>query len=147
MKQKSSTIDSDESLYLYVEPSQIPFAGLGLYTAIDIYKDELIACFKGELLTNKQVQKRVLLNEDQYFIALLNGRILDSKHSNCFAKYANDVKGTTNTTLKNNARILLDEQEQVCLFASKRIQSGSEIFCGYGKKYWLKHLQPPTTTT
>ncbi len=147
MKQDLIAIDSDESLYLYIEPSQIPLAGMGLYTAIDIYKDELIAYFTGEVLTNKQVQKRVLLNEDQYFIALLNGRILDSKHSKCFAKYANDVKGTTNTTLKNNSRILLDERGQICLFASKKIKSGSEIFCGYGKKYWLKHLQPALTTT
>ena len=57
----------------------------------------------------------------------------------CFAKYANDAKGLTNSTFKNNARITLDENDNVCIQASRDIDENEEIFCGYGKRYWKKH--------
>jgi uncharacterized protein len=44
-------IESPESDYLYTKTSQIPDSGNGLFTAIPIYKDEIIAVFKGEILT------------------------------------------------------------------------------------------------
>jgi hypothetical protein len=91
-----NVIDAKESDYLFIQSSQIPASGKGLYTAIDIYKDEVISHFKGEVLSEKQIQYRVNKNQDQYFIAMLDGNILDSKKVNCFAKYANDAKGTEN---------------------------------------------------
>ena len=132
-------IDAKESDYLFIQSSQIPASGKGLYTAIDIYKDEVISHFKGEVLSEKQIQYRVNKNQDQYFIAMLDGNILDSKKVNCFAKYANDAKGTANNIYKNNAKITIDELDNICLVATKKIKSGEEIFCGYGKKYWDKH--------
>jgi hypothetical protein len=134
-----NVIDAKESDYLFIHPSQIPASGKGLYTAIDIYKDEVISHFKGEVLSEKQIQYRVNKNQDQYFIAMLDGNILDSKKVNCFAKYANDAKGTANNIYKNNAKITIDELDNICLVATKKIKSGEEIFCGYGKKYWDKH--------
>jgi hypothetical protein len=134
-----NVIDAKESDYLFIQSSQIPASGKGLYTAIDIYKDEVISHFKGEVLSEKQIQYRVNKNQDQYFIAMLDGNILDSKKVNCFAKYANDAKGTANNIYKNNAKITIDELDNICLVATKKIKSGEEIFCGYGKKYWDKH--------
>jgi hypothetical protein len=134
-----NVIDAKESDYLFIQSSQIPASGKGLYTAIDIYKDEVISHFKGEVLSEKQIQYRVNKNQDQYFIAMLDGNILDSKKVNCFAKYANDAKGTANNIYKNNAKITIDELDNICLVATKKIKSSEEIFCGYGKKYWDKH--------
>lgn len=57
---------------------------------------------------------------------------MDSMHVNCFAKYANDVVGAA----KTNAKISLDEQDNVCLVATRNISKGEEIFCSYGKRYW-----------
>ena len=88
-----NTISVSESDYLYTSTSQLPNAGLGLYTAVKIYKDETISVFKGEILTKKEINRRVELDEDKYFIEMLNGKIMDSMHVDCFAKYANDVKG------------------------------------------------------
>ncbi len=66
---------------------------------------------------------------------------MDSMHTNCFAKYANDTKGTTDdSSYKNNAKIGLDDNDNVCIIATKKIRSGEEVFCGYGKRYWKKHL-------
>jgi SET domain-containing protein len=132
------TIEAEESDYLYTGVSQIANAGLGLFTAIKIFKDEQIAVFEGEILSHKEAEKRAEQNEDQYFISLINGKTLDSKNKNCFAKFANDSKGSE-TAFKNNCKITLNEQDQVCLVASKTIQAGEEIFTSYGKVYWKKH--------
>lgn len=137
---EDNQIDASESDYLYIATSQIPHSGNGLYTAIDIYKDEVIALFKGEVLSDAEANKRAAQNKDQYFINLLNGSIMDSIKTPCFAKYANDAAGMSKTSFKNNANIGLDETDQVCLIAKRKIKAGEEIFCGYGKKYWQKRL-------
>lgn len=137
--QTDNSIEAEEADYLYVETSQIPNAGQGLYTAIKIYKNEVITVFEGELLTSKQAKDREEAGLDRYFIKLLNGKILDSMNTPCFAKYANDAKGSKNNGFKNNSIITLDDSNNVIIKAKKIIKAGDEIFCGYGKKYWKKH--------
>ena len=133
------TIDAKESDYLYVKKSQIPNAGKGLFTAIPIYKDEIISIYKGEILSNKDAKIRAKKGNDLYFINMLNGTIMDSMKTQCFAKYANDAEGSDKTEFSNNSKISLDDNEAVCLIATKNIQTGEEIFCSYGKEYWKKH--------
>jgi len=125
-----------EKDYLYTEISQIPNSGNGLFTAIDIYKDEVIAIFKGEILTDLEARIRSLRGEDKYFINLLNGTIMDSMHTKCFAKFANDANGSSAINLKNNAKITLNDFNLVCIMATRKIKSGEELLCSYGKKYW-----------
>jgi len=134
-----NTIDANEKDYLYIQKSQIENSGNGLFTAIEIYKGEIISVFKGKILTNIEAEAIVKLNNDKYFINLLDGTILDSNTMNCFAKYANDSTGFIKSKYKNNSKISLDEAENVCLIATKKIKSNEEIFCSYGKKYWKKH--------
>ena len=142
MKKTADTnvIQAPENLYLYKAVSQIKNAGDGLYTAINIYKDEVIATFKGERLTDAVARKRAKKGNDQYFIAMLDGSIMDSVKSKCFAKYANDAIGLGDSGFNNNSRIALDENDNVCIIANKTIKTGDEIFCGYGKRYWKKYL-------
>jgi SET domain-containing protein len=132
-------IDAREVDYLFVKESQLPHSGNGLFTAIRIYKDEIISIFKGEILTDLQAESRALSGEDAYFISLLDGSILDSKHVRCFAKYANDTMGSVKSEFTCNAKIGLDEKANVCLIATRGIKLGEEIFCDYGKAYWKKH--------
>ena len=143
IKYNSNTIEALEVDYLYVATSQLPNSGNGLYTAIDIYKDEVISLFKGEILTVKQSELRAKKGNDKYFINMIDGSIMDSMKVKCFAKYANDAEGFSKSSrpgaTKNNGKITLDENNQVCIVAIKNIKVGDEIFCGYGKKYWKKH--------
>lgn len=132
-------IQALESDYLYVTTSQLPNSGNGLFTAIAIYKDEIISEFKGEVLSNEEAEIRIKNGTDQYFMNLLNGSILDCRNTDCFAKYANDATGFSKSAFKNNAKITLDENHNVCLIAIRKLKSGEEIFCDYGKKYWKKH--------
>jgi SET domain-containing protein len=122
-----------------VSTSQLPNSGKGLFTAIDIYKDEVISLFKGEVLTELQAKLRANKGHDQYFISLPNGTMLDSMRVSCFAKYANDANGSTQTVFKNSAKIALDENNEVCMVATRNIKVNEEIFCSYGKAYWKKH--------
>lgn len=136
---QTDSIEAKESDYLYIQSSQIKNAGLGLFTAIDIYKNEIISIFKGEIISNQEAERRALQNNDKYFINLLDGSIMDSMHTDCFAKYANDAEGLSQSDFKNNAEITLDENDHVCIKASRPIKIGEEIFCSYGKRYWEKH--------
>ncbi len=137
-KTNNHKIEAEESNYLYTSISQLPNSGNGLLTAINIYKDEIIAVFKGEILTNLQAELRAKKGNNKYFINMIDGTIMDSMKVKCFAKYANDATGLSiqKSGLKNNSKIALDDDNNVCIIASRKIKSGEEIFCSYGKKYW-----------
>jgi SET domain-containing protein len=139
LKTDNNKIEAIEFDYLFKNPSQLPNAGNGLFTAIDIYIDETIAVFKGEVLSNAEAKKRAQEGNDRYFINLLDNTIMDSMHTACFAKYANDAKGSPTATFKNNAEIVLDDNDKICIKATREIKANEEVFCSYGKKYWEKH--------
>jgi SET domain-containing protein len=138
-KKSTETIEAQEADYLYIDVSQLKGAGNGLFTAVPIYKEEIISLFKGEILTERQIQIRLNKDQDKYFIEMLDGSIMDSMHVKCFAKYANDATGFVKSVFKNNCKIAFDENEQLCLIATRNIKANEEIFCSYGKRYWKKH--------
>ena len=131
-------IDAKESEYLYVTESQIPGAGKGLFTSLSIYNNEIISIFKGEILSEEEAEIRANKGADKYFINMLDGTILDSMKVKCFAKYANDTKGFVKANYLINSIITLDDDNNVCLVAIRDIVIGEEIFCSYGRKYWVK---------
>jgi SET domain-containing protein len=129
-------IDAKESEYLYLDKSTIRGAGKGLFTSIPIYKNEIIAVFKGKIISNQEAARRAKLHLDGYFVSMLDGTIMDSKDVHCFAKYANDAEGLETKNSKNNSHITVDEDGNVCLVAIRNIRANEEIFCPYGKEYW-----------
>jgi len=139
IKRNTNSIEALESDYLFVGPSQLPNSGNGLFTAIAIYKDEVISVFKGERLTALQAKLRANKGKDKYFISMPDGTMMDSMYTACFAKYANDAEGFSKSKYKNSAKIALDEDDNVCIIATRNIKVSEEIFCGYGKAYWKKH--------
>ena len=135
----SDAINAPESDYLYLGISQLPNAGNGLFTAIQIYKGERVSVFKGEILSLAAAMLRAANGNDRYFINLPDGKILDSMNVTCFAKYANDVNGSKETHFINNTKIAFDDDGYLGIIATRCIKSGEELFCGYGKRYWRKH--------
>ncbi|MFA9212860.1 MAG: SET domain-containing protein [Candidatus Methylacidiphilales bacterium] len=129
-------IEAPEADYLYIKPSNILNAGNGLFTAINIYKNEIIAIYDGEIINQKELAKRTLNKENKYMMNLPNGSVFDTQNLAGFAKFANDANGTLPATFKNNAYITLNPKNQVCLVALKNIKSNQEILCDYGKNYW-----------
>ena len=131
-------IDAPEAEYLYVQLSRIPGAGQGLFTAIPIHRGEVVAVFEGERLSASEAERRTDRGEHAYFVTLLDGSTLDSMHTECFAKYANDVEGPGNSRLRNNAVITLDDEDRPCIMALRTIRAGGEVYVSYGKAYWAK---------
>lgn len=137
----SQHISAPETDYLFTATSQIEGAGQGLFTAVNIYKEEIIAYFKGERLTDKEAALRSANGRSSYFINMPDGGIMDCMHVRSFAKYANDPQGYIKTQFRTNCYITLDDDEHVCLIANRNISAGAEIFCNYGKRYWKKFAQ------
>jgi uncharacterized protein len=129
--------DTTELNSLLVKESQIPNAGKGLFLRTNKKKGELIALFRGEVLSYEEAEQRAAKNEDGYFINMSNGTILDSMHVACFAKYANDAHGFGKSKFKSNAEIQLSGYpDKACLVALRDIAAGEEVFTSYGRTYW-----------
>ncbi len=137
-------IEAKEPDYLYIKESQIPGSGNGLFTAIPVYKHEVIAIFKGKILSDKEAQLRATNGEDAYFMNMPDGTILDAMRVKSFAKYANDATGIVKTKFKNNSKITLNEDGHVCVVAKRKLLVDEEIFCSYGTDYWKKHSEKLT---
>lgn len=135
---QAQAIDAPEVDYLYVRTSHIAGAGLGLFTVIPIHRGEVVAVYRGERFFDAEARLRASRGADAYFVTLVDGSTLDSMHSDCFAKYANDVEGPANSHLRNNAVITLDDSGRPCVMATRRIHAGGEVYVGYGKAYWAK---------
>jgi SET domain-containing protein len=132
-------IEAFEEEYLIIKESAIPNTGMGLFTLIPIYKHEIISVFTGDVISNSQALKRAQKGNDGYFINMPNGKILDSMHTHCFAKYANDAKGFIETDFNTNSVITLDDDGNICIVATRNIKAGDEIFCKYGYRYWRNY--------
>ena len=57
-------IEAEEPDYLYVKGSLILGSGDGLFTAISIYRDEVISIFKGKILSDLQAEHRANKGKD-----------------------------------------------------------------------------------
>src|SRR5690242_3440735 len=89
--------------HLYLKKSQLPRAGKGLFTRVDIAKGTRITQYKGRIQPWKEVK-----DEDGYnaYLFKLNSRkaINALNYKKSFGRYANDAKGFQRVKgLRNNA--------------------------------------------
>ena len=63
-KNDQNKIQAKESDYLYIQTSQLPNSGNGLFTAIEIFKEEIISVFYGEILTSEKSKIRTSENRN-----------------------------------------------------------------------------------
>ena len=119
---------------LEVKESDIPGAGMGLFTTKFIPKGSRIVEYKGRIRTWKEVE-----NEDNnfYIFYVTEDRIIDaSRYKKSPARFINDAKGLKKIKgLSNNAQFVVDGL-RVFVDAIKDIPAGAEIYLGYGKEYW-----------
>ena len=120
---------------LYVQRSQLPNSGKGLFTSKFIKKGTRIVEYKGELKTWKEVKNDD--GENGYIFYISNKVVIDALPStNTLGRYANDAKGLIRIKgLKNNCEYVVDGNK--CFIeAAKDLYPDDEIFVGYGKEYW-----------
>ncbi|REJ80151.1 MAG: SET domain-containing protein [Bacteroidetes bacterium] len=121
--------------HLYLKKSQLPGAGLGLFTKIDIEKGTRITEYKGRLVEWKDVK-----HEDGYnaYIFRLNRSLAINAlpYKKSFGRYANDARGMKRIKgFRNNADYIV-EGKKCYLDAIRPIKKGEEIFVEYGGNFW-----------
>lgn len=122
---------------LEVKPSKIPNAGKGLFTKRDIKKGERVVEYLGEIITDKECNRRAENDQYGYVFYINKQKCIDAHHTpEALARYANDAKGLVKVKhLKNNASYEV-WKNRGWITAEKNIKAGSEIFVSYGAEYW-----------
>ena len=122
---------------LLVKTSQLPNAGLGLFTDKPIKDGTKIIEYKGEIIDWKEYDKRVASCEDGYLFYINRKLCIDAFPTPQYkARYANDAEGLTRVKgLKNNC--MYDVFGDKCfIVATRDIAANEEIFVDYSKDYW-----------
>ncbi len=122
---------------VFVKKSQLPGAGKGLFAKRDIKKGERFVEYLGEIITEKELDKRAEKDEYGYAFYINSRNVIDAFHTpKELARYANDAKGLGRVKgLKNNCTYD-DWKKRGWIKAEKNIKAGEEIFVDYGKEYW-----------
>jgi hypothetical protein len=121
--------------HLLIKKSQLPNAGKGLFTKVDISKGTRIVEYKGRIQTWREVK-----HEDGYnpYLFRVNGQTVINglNHKKAYARYINDAAGITRVKgLQNNTWFVIDGRK--CFVEAKRkIYKGEEIFAAYGSEFW-----------
>jgi SET domain-containing protein len=124
---------------LFVADSQIPGAGLGLFTRQFIPKGSPIVEYTGEIFTIEQCRKRYgdELPFAPYLYFVSYRKCIDSRDTTeALARYANDANGFVKVKgLSNNAEFV-NKKRVPYIIATADITPESEIFVDYGEDYW-----------
>jgi len=131
-----------ESLFL-VKKSNIPNAGKGLFTTVDLPKNSRVLIYQGEMMLQNdghadKIDKKTKTPDDHSYCWFLNGKeeiCINSIHTPQFkARYVNDAY---KTKFKNNLRPSFDyKNKRVSYISIKNIKAGDELFISYGEPYW-----------
>lgn len=121
--------------YLIIQKSQLPKAGKGLFTAVDIPKDTRIVEYKGKIEKWKDVKHLDGING--YLMFMNRNVVINAEPAlHAFGRYANDARGLSRITgLRNNATYV-SEGNRCFIEATRKIRAGEEILVFYGAAYW-----------
>ncbi|MBK5277312.1 MAG: SET domain-containing protein [Bacteroidia bacterium] len=120
---------------LQINKSQLPGAGQGLFTKIDIQKGTRIVEYKGRLHRWKDIKHEdghngylLYINPNAVINALGTAKLI--------GRYANDANGIIRIEgLRNNSEYVT-VGSRCFITATKNIKKGEEVFVKYGKEYW-----------
>ena len=120
-------------------------AGLGLFTTRDREAWSIVDEYLGEVVANDVFTTQC----SPFGVAISLGRIINStRSSDCFARFANDARGTAAV---NNCWLVSDRQfglnwaqprytngsgGRVWLITNCAVQAGNELLVNYGTTYW-----------
>lgn len=141
---------SIKHLGLSVKKSTIPGAGQGLFTEKRFEPHTELVEYKGEKLTNKQLNSRYPGNKVGPYAVRVNRKYtIDGARSatSSIARYANDAKGPpgSKSHRKNNADLVhkkkgkgsTNPRDKVFIESNKRpIPKNTEVLVNYGSDYW-----------
>ncbi|MBA4167739.1 MAG: SET domain-containing protein-lysine N-methyltransferase [Chitinophagaceae bacterium] len=119
---------------LTVKPSQIPNAGMGLFTEEALGEGSIIVEYTGEITSWAKVKEDW---QNVYIYFVTDEFVINAKnHPESYARYANDAEGLTIVKGLHNNSEFTTINEKIYIRALKNIPAGDEIFVGYGEDYW-----------
>lgn len=120
---------------LKVKKSQLPNAGMGLYTTKSIPKGTKIVEYKGRRSKWKDVKDED--GKNGYIFYINRNNVINALPvKSALARYANDARGFVRIKgVLNNADYVVDGLKAY-IESKKEIPAGAEIFVDYGKDYW-----------
>jgi SET domain-containing protein len=121
---------------LFINKSQIPGAGMGLFTTRPIAKGEIIVEYKGKITTWKEFSKQPD-ERNGYVFYIFSTHVIDAWGSKkSLARYANDARGIARVKGLNNNSEYHVYKRRCFIRAVKDIPAGAEVLVDYGKEYW-----------
>ena len=107
-------------------------AGLGLFAAEDIKKDQLIIEYTGDRINDAEADRR----GGKYLFTVTDDLFLDGKDRRHTARYLNH-------SCRPNAEAEHETTEdRIYIRAKKRIPAGEEITYHYGQEYFKQLIKP-----
>ena len=126
--------------------------GMGMFALKSFDKDELVAPYIGEKISDNELDKRYGDDVAPYAINIGGGQTLDAACTRGLGSYANDYRTDPKDHKKNKASMnaeLSDETSTefggVWVKAIKKIAPGQEVLVDYGKEYWSGEHPPHQT--
>jgi len=145
----------NSSFQLRLAPSQVPNAGLGVFTREDIPADSCIDEYTGEVLSSNRVSNySVEVRPDCFvdacelprcYMAMINDCSYIARRVIRRKKRWVDITpkayfGKDNHPLVTNCKFVLNRTEgRVFIHSLYDIPAGSELFIDYGPDYWNYH--------
>lgn len=120
---------------LFIKKSNLPQAGKGLFTKIEISKGTRILEYKGKMRKWKEVKH--LDGYNGYLMYITRSAVIDALHyKKTLGRYANDAKGFGRISgLRNNCEYV-SEGNRCYLEAKRSIRKDEELLVAYGKEFW-----------
>lgn len=123
---------------LVVKPSQIPGAGLGLFTTRRHEAHEVLCLYTGERLSRWQLLRT---RNTQYLAETADGIICPRKHLDIKARYINHhfdpARRNVALAAYRDASSVLG-RSRICI-STRAIEAGEELYLDYGERYWIWH--------
>lgn len=114
---------------LFIQQSQVPKAGMGVFTRQIIPKDTIIDEYYGELYAISHSPSR-------YFFEIEEGLGIDAfNFPRCYMAMINDIYDSQH---KHNCEFIVDSK-RVFVKSTSLIQPEQELFVSYGDQYWTIH--------
>lgn len=123
---------------LYLKKSNIPNAGLGVFTLKKIPAETLIGYYEGTLYKGNN-------NVTDYSFELSKQYYLDaSEYPRCYIAMINDSYGSkynNNCEFRmiyydHNKKLLPPKKRKIALYSIKTIYKNEELMANYGDEYW-----------
>jgi hypothetical protein len=128
-------------LKVYVKPSLIPGAGLGLFAAEDIKNNAIIAHLSGEIISEDEQTRRYTDEATApYVVQEPGGTLRDGALMRYVGHYSNTRLGQRKQSIRANTNADIKRCHgqpgvHACIKASKLIRRDEEILTYYGDRY------------